>query len=944
MLVLINCISVFSNQKKRMKTLQKKKQFGGKINEDNPFESFIGSTQISYCYYKDSERILGNTFGMLVLQDFEALTPNLLARTIETVEGGGLIVLLLHTIDSLKQLYTLSMDVHNRYRTEGNQDIVPRFNERFLLSLSSCSSCMVIDDRLNILPVSSHLFNLAALPKPENINELTPEQQELLDRKNGLQDVQPLGALANLCKTVDQLKALNEFFQVLQDKVSKATVSLTAARGRGKSATLGLAIAAAIANGYSSVYLTSPSPENLKTLYEFILKGFEAVNLKQHTDYEIIYLKDETNGKLISKINIYRDHRQTIQYVHPSEINENNRCNAELVVIDEAAAIPLPIIKAFFGPYLTFLASTINGYEGTGRSLSFKLLKQLKTQDLSSTSNEGFMNQVGKKFVEITIDESIRYSPDDEIEKWLYHLLCLDANLIDSVTISNYPIPDDCELYYINRDTLFSYHSVSEQFLQNLVSLYTSSHYKNSPNDLQMISDAPAHHLFCLLAPINESKLKRKGSINGKLPEVLVFIQVALEGKISQQTILNNLQRGQRGSGDLIPWTLSQQFDDNFASLSGARIVRIATHPKCSNKGYGTRALQLLEKYYKGLYDQFGSSDNEAAEQNELNNENLEDDNIVDTNEEDLNDIKKKSKKSLPPLLSKLSERRAERLNYLGTSFGLTNELLKFWKKNGYLPVYIRQTTSDLTGEHSCIMVKSIEEECSWINEFFYDFRKRFVNLLSYQFSKFKIPLPLNVIQNSSANLVGQLKELTKTQLECSISLYDLKRLEKYSNNLIDYHLIMDLLPSLAKLYFTTNLCRECNLSVAQLSILICFGLQHKTVDETAKELTLESSQVLGLFIRSIAKLTKHFRKIEEQTIESNLGFNQLNSTDKELNPLKESLRDEMNNMANEIDANLLSLKSGLANMDQYAVKGTDGDWQKKLKGQQGIQINSNKK
>lgn len=28
-------------------------------------------------------------------QDFEALTPNLLARTVETVEGGGIVVLLL---------------------------------------------------------------------------------------------------------------------------------------------------------------------------------------------------------------------------------------------------------------------------------------------------------------------------------------------------------------------------------------------------------------------------------------------------------------------------------------------------------------------------------------------------------------------------------------------------------------------------------------------------------------------------------------------------------------------------------------------------------------------------------------------------------------------------------------------------------------------------------
>lgn len=46
---------------------------------------------------------------MCILQDFEALTPNLLARTIETVEGGGLVILLLKTMTSLKQLYTMTM-------------------------------------------------------------------------------------------------------------------------------------------------------------------------------------------------------------------------------------------------------------------------------------------------------------------------------------------------------------------------------------------------------------------------------------------------------------------------------------------------------------------------------------------------------------------------------------------------------------------------------------------------------------------------------------------------------------------------------------------------------------------------------------------------------------------------------------------------------------------
>ena len=66
---------------------------------------------------------------------------------------------------------------------------------------------------------------------------------------------------------------------------------------------------------------------------------------------------------------------------------------AELVVIDEAAAIPLPLVKSLLGPYLVFMASTINGYEGTGRSLSLKLIQQLRqSQSLApstSTSASG---------------------------------------------------------------------------------------------------------------------------------------------------------------------------------------------------------------------------------------------------------------------------------------------------------------------------------------------------------------------------------------------------------------------------------------------------------------------------------------------------------------------------------------------------------------------------
>lgn len=103
--------------------------------------------------------------------------------------------------------------------------------------------------------------------------------------------------------------------------------------------------------------------------------------------------------------------------------------------------------------------------------------------------------------IQIQLDESIRYSPNDPIESWLSSLLCLNVNAVPHLS-SGCPTPSACELYYVDRDALFSYHKAAEAFLHRMISIYVSSHYKNSPNDLQMISDAPAHHLFCLLGNI----------------------------------------------------------------------------------------------------------------------------------------------------------------------------------------------------------------------------------------------------------------------------------------------------------------------------------------------------------------------------------------------------------------------------------------------------------
>ena len=49
-----------------------------------------------------------------------------------------------------------------------------------------------------------------------------------------------------------------------------------------------------------------------------------------------------------------------LQYIQPHEHEKLSQ--VELLVIDEAAAIPLPIVKSLLGPYLVFLSSTVNGY------------------------------------------------------------------------------------------------------------------------------------------------------------------------------------------------------------------------------------------------------------------------------------------------------------------------------------------------------------------------------------------------------------------------------------------------------------------------------------------------------------------------------------------------------------------------------------------------------
>lgn len=137
--------------------------------------------------------------------------------------------------------------------------------------------------------------------------------------------------------------------------------------------------------------------------------------------------------------------------------------------------------------------------------------------------------------------------------------------------------------------------------------------------------------------------------------------------------------------------------------------------------------------------------------------------------------------------------------------------------------------------------------------------------------------------------------------------MFDLKRLESYSKNLVDFHLIMDLVPTLAKLYFskTAVLPRTAvSLSYVQSAILLGIGLQFKSVEDLQVDLNLQANQLLPLFNKGIRKFTRVFREVFERDIAADIDKSAKNAGVQGLmkkggasapSDLKRSLNDELN-------------------------------------------------
>ena len=157
------------------------------------------------------------------------------------------------------------------------------------------------------------------------------------------------------------------------------------------------------------------------------------------------------------------------------------------------------------------------------------------------------------------------------------------------------------------------------------------------------------------------------------------------------------------------------------------------------------------------------------------------------------------------------------------------------------------------------------------------------------------------------------------SELANMITPYDLGRLKSFTNNMVEYRLIVDLVPTLAKLYFIFKAggLENLKLSPIQKAILIGIGLQFKTVDTLALELDLDGKQLLGKFRDMMRQMVSSIEKTKSESIKNSIVAEQANGDFRPLAPLTDELDDVAKEQKERMKERLLT-----SDLSQYTVKG----------------------
>lgn len=506
--------------------------------------------------YEESEKYLGTTFQALVLDLTNDLKPNDVGGLIGVVEGGGLII-----------LQTPPWNSWDRKLTLFKQNLlVPGHEEPRHIFIS--------------------WFKRKLLEHEENIYVYDSDADELLSGKPASRfppsgkmivktPINPLfpREIYELALTRDQAQVINELEWLYEKpgRGEKKAIIITADRGRGKSCGVGIGLIGLAARlgevkNRVRILVTAPNLSNVQSLMELAYRAAEVAGLKP---------KAVKRGGRIIEI---KGRKFSLEYWEPLAIT---RLQADIVAVDEASGIHVPLLHKIWKAHQRLVfAATIHGYEGAGRGFSVRFLSALRGDPKT-------------KIRTVEMEEPIRYAKGDPVEKWLFDVLLLDA---EPAVLGEEDLEDirEARLEYLKLDPQWLFSEEGEETLRQLFGIYVLAHYRNEPDDLGMLADAP-HHSIRAVRTVRGGK-------------IVAAAQVAEEGDLPED-LIDRLLRGDKIAGNIIPdRMLKHARIKEYGRMKGWRIVRIATHPEVQGKGIGSKLLKhLYEESIERGYDWLGS-------------------------------------------------------------------------------------------------------------------------------------------------------------------------------------------------------------------------------------------------------------------------------------------------------------------------------------------------
>ncbi|MDX7975752.1 tRNA cytosine(34) acetyltransferase TmcA [Escherichia coli] len=232
---------------------------------------------------------------------------------------------------------------------------------------------------------------------------------------------------------------------------------------------------------------------------------------------------------------------------------------ADWLVVDEAAAIPAPLLHQLVSRFpRTLLTTTVQGYEGTGR---------------------GFLLKFCARFPHLhrfELQQPIRWAQGCPLEKMVSEALVFgDENFTHT--------PQGNIVISAFEQTLWR--SEPETPLK-VYQLLSGAHYRTSPLDLRRMMDAPGQH-FLQAAGENE--------IAGAL-------WLVDEGGLSQELSQAVWAGFRRPRGNLVAQSLAAHGSNPLAAtLRGRRVSRIAVHPARQREGTGQQLIAGALQYTHDL-------------------------------------------------------------------------------------------------------------------------------------------------------------------------------------------------------------------------------------------------------------------------------------------------------------------------------------------------------